>query len=88
MVAYEPVWAIGTGEVGHPGGRADLLRVGGGGHLAGADRPHRLVGHDDAAGLLGRARRPAPRPADASDVLDVLAGLAHLLALADAEDRA
>ena len=65
---------------------ADLLRVLGGGHLAGADRPHRLVG-DHQPGHLVRVEA-GQRAADLGKrVLHLAAFTPHVEALADAHDR-
>ena len=76
-------------ELGQPGPDrgADLLRVGGRGHLAGADRPHRLVGHHDAGRLLRGT--PIQRAVElAQRVRDLVARSADVQTLADAQDRA
>ena len=66
---------------------ADLLRVVGGGDLAGADRPDRLVGHHQGAHLIGA--QTGQRAVELGQrVLDVPALLTDLEALADAHDRA
>ena len=60
--AVRHVAAVELGELGADR-RADLLRVLGRGDLTGADGPDRLVGDDDAAGLLdGDVLRGRPRP--------------------------
>src|SRR5690606_30707663 len=66
---------------------AHLLGVGSGGHLAGADGPHRLVRHHDLPHLLGL------QPLETGDelsgaVVHVVAGFPDLQLLAHAEDRA
>jgi hypothetical protein len=65
----------------------DLLGLLRRGHLAGADRPDRLVGDDDAV-----AASSLPTPSSARSVwvwttLSVVPGLALGQGLADAEDR-
>src|SRR5579884_440107 len=65
----------------------DLLRVGRGGHLAGADRPDRLVRDHGLLDLLrGKARERAVELGQR--VRDVFARLADLQPIADAHDRA
>ncbi len=64
----------------------DLLRVLGLGDLAGADGPHRLVGDDPEAGLLGQLAQDGAHLA--LDHLERLAGLALLQRLAHADDGA
>jgi hypothetical protein len=76
-----------TGEVGDhtADGVAHLLGVGGGGHLAGTDRPDRFVGDDDVGELVGGD--PGERgPGLVHDVADVVAGLADLERFPDADD--
>src|SRR3954452_23309373 len=69
-----------------PERRADLLRVLRGRHLAGADRPDRLVRDDQPRDLLGREGRQ--RPVDLVEAVpDVLTGLPDLQPLAHAHDR-
>src|SRR5215468_12376472 len=65
---------------------AHLLRVLRRGDLAGADRPHRLVGDHDVSGLLGRD--PGQVGVELGHaVRDVLPGLPHGQSLAHAQDR-
>src|SRR6478735_7286346 len=66
--------------------RAHLLRVVGSRDLAGADRPHRLVGDDQSGDLLGG--ESGERAVDLGEgVLDLPTFLAYVEPLADADDR-
>ena len=58
---------------------ADLLRLVGRRRLAGADRPHRLVGHDDVGIRLDALERDLQLPdrnGARAELLEVLRGLA------------
>ena len=84
--AVGQVAGVELGQLGADRG-ADLLRVLGRRDLAGADGPDRLVGDDDASWPARRGTSLEAGLDLGEDVLDVLAGLADLEALADAEDR-
>lgn len=64
----------------------DLLGVSGGGNLARADRPHRLIGDHEPGNLLGSEAGQGAVDLR-KRVLDVFARLADLEALTDAHDR-